>query len=404
MYISSPQIEVSAAPGRIRLFADVSYDHDKSLRERYWFDFDEAYTDEVNTSGDPWLACMIPLAMTLGEDLTISAPIDPLLLDNVHELMGIWKCWFPGTRPIKVQSEYKGKNEPSRGGRTGAFFSGGVDSFFTILRHEDISLPQSRFPVDDLVLVWGFDIPIAKPDEFLSLKSNLGESAVALNKNLVDVATNLRDPNLMWRTAKWGPLAHGGALASVALCLSTRYSNMLIGSSAGYERLHPWGSHPLTDPLYSNTHTKIIHDGGSFSRTEKTEYICANPIVRKHLHVCWKHGTSTNCSKCAKCYRTMTNLLILNVLEEFDTFQEFDIDDLSRLFVKNETELSNFRMLRELAAEKNLDEVVKEIDKCIDRSKRTRKIKAIFDKAGHFPILGRVSSRLSGILPRPTIT
>jgi hypothetical protein len=140
----------------------------------------------------------------------------------------------------------------------------------------------------------------------------------------VDVATNLRETR--WRHTDWTYLSHGAGLASVALTLEGRYAKVLLGSSGGYSDLTPWGTHVVTDPLFSTVQTKIVHDGAAFSRLRKTELVARSGLALRSLRVCWKSRGSRNCGACEKCYRTMLALELLGVLDRCSTFQRIDFD------------------------------------------------------------------------------
>ena len=133
------QIDIQKTPnanGRVQLTGEVIYG-DRAVRpEIYWFEVPEKYAEFLSKSGNPWLVCLLPLAVTLGEPLRISEPVDSQLLENAQELMRIWKCWYPHLHliPIEAEVEIKRHESPER---TAAFFSGGVDSFFTVLWHGD---------------------------------------------------------------------------------------------------------------------------------------------------------------------------------------------------------------------------------------------------------------------------
>src|SRR5690606_12755983 len=105
-----------------------------------------------------------------------------------------------------------------------------------------------------------------------------------LNKNLICITTNIRETQ--WKYANWGEVSHGSGLASVAYVFEKRFRRVLIGSSYGYNNLHPWGSHPMTDPLLSSSNIKIVHDGGDYSRVMKTEFIAKSNVAREFLRVC----------------------------------------------------------------------------------------------------------------------
>ena len=76
---------------------------------------------------------------------------------------------------------------------TGAFFSGGIDSFYTILSNLERE-DRKRFPkIDRLLWVGGFDLPIESPEEeFVRLRARLSAAARDLGLGFLDVQTNLR--------------------------------------------------------------------------------------------------------------------------------------------------------------------------------------------------------------------
>lgn len=61
-------------------------------------------------------------------------------------------AWYPHLlRPVPILAEPR-PAEPVGGGQRMALFSGGVDSFFTVLKHYD--------SIDALLFVHGFDVPL----------------------------------------------------------------------------------------------------------------------------------------------------------------------------------------------------------------------------------------------------
>ena len=294
MRVSNIEIEASPTSGAIRLSACVRYDQGEE--EVYWYDVPEAYKAQVSTTGNPWLACLAPLSVTLGETLHIDAPVDAQLLENVHELALVWKSWYPALQPINVEAEVV-QDEVIPAGtcerRTAAFFSGGVDSFFTVLQHEEPGSRYGRHHVQDLLCVWGFDVPLENVEAFARMRASLERAADLLGKPFIPVATNIRTTR--WDRAKWGPLSHGCGLASVGLVLEARFATLLVGSTYGYADLQPWGSHPLTDPLLSTSSTRVVHDGAAYNRVQKTAFIACNDVVKHHLRVCWKQRSDGNC-------------------------------------------------------------------------------------------------------------
>mgnify|MGYP000324011770 FL=1 len=84
-----------------------------------------------------------------------------------------------------------------------------------------------------------------------------------------------------------------------------------IPSSHTYEELFPWGSHPLSDPMWSTESTEVIHDGAGFRRGEKMRDLLKEPVLADNLQVCWK-TTLDNCGECSKCVRSMVAVTLLN--------------------------------------------------------------------------------------------
>jgi hypothetical protein len=164
--------------------------------------------------------------------------------------------------------------------------------------------------------------------------------------------------------ADWAYIVYGCALASVGLVLEKRYARLLIASCWGYKDLRPWGSHPLTDPLFSTSQVRIIYHGAAFDRIQKTEFIAKFDLVLQALRVCWKEESDTNCCACNKCYRTMATLEILGVLGRFRSFAEgkFDLTKLARVYCADDNSGFFFREVRELALRRGRTDVVKAID------------------------------------------
>jgi hypothetical protein len=175
----------SSSPGRVRLAATVRYDSDQSPAETYWFDVPERFADDLASSGNPWLACLAPLAATLQEPLRIGLPVDRLLARNVRELLCIWSFWYPSLKAVSLELEVSDPAEERGPRRTGAFFSGGVDSFYTVLRHRKGT--DGALCVDELILVRGFDFPLEHARAFEGHRQRMSAAAEGLGVELVRV-------------------------------------------------------------------------------------------------------------------------------------------------------------------------------------------------------------------------
>ena len=355
-------IESPVHVGRVRLCGEVVYDRADVGAEQYWFEVPEAQAAELSTAGDPWLAWLLPLAVTLHEPLRICRPVDRGLYQNVHELMAIWRAWYPHLSVVPIEADSAAGVPTGAPARTAAFFSGGVDSFFTVLRPHDA--------VDDLVTVWGFDVPLERADAVARLCRRFRAVAAELEKGFVDVATNIRTTH--WRMTDWGPLSHGCALAGTALGLGRRYGQVRIAATGGYRDLHPWGSHPLTDPLLSTGQTAVVHDGAAFTRVQKLELLVTSPVALGALHVCWRSQSDHNCGACNKCYRTMLILELLGARERCSTFSPapLDLGAAAKVYCAHPWDFREFQDIKALALTRGRGDVAHAADLAMRRSRR----------------------------------
>jgi len=303
-------------PGRVRLQGRVRYDSD-GFEEAIWFDLPDTLRSQLTSSGNPWLVLLLPLAVSLREPLRMEVPVDPVLLEGCHELLEVWHYWYPDRGPVVIEAPVERGDDGTVPTATGLFFSGGVDSFHSLIKRNGQAVGEFPVRVTDLLLIHGADIPVSDQDAFDRLRPRMAEVAREFGVCLVDIATNARDTR--WGRADWPHLSHGPLLAAAGLSLEGRFGRLLIASSAPYGRLRPYGSHPVTDPLFSTSHTRFVHDGADCDRPEKIAAIGRHPVVLKHLRVCWRGRTDSNCGRCPKCFNTMVGLEITGTLEQSES-------------------------------------------------------------------------------------
>lgn len=370
-----------------RLVSDVRYADGTS--EEIWLEVPESHAGALALTGDAFLAWLAPLAVSTHEPLRLSVVTDQCLVDNVREVMRVWGCWYPSVQEPTVEAPLTSAlGAPAT--RTASFFTGGVDSFFTVLRHNDDRTP-SRVQIDDLVFVHGFDIPIGNAAAFSRVRDSLCRVADTLGKPLVVAATNLRETR--FAAADWSRVSHGAALAGVAHALGARYGTVLIASSAGYRDSRPWGSHPLTDPLFTSSKVRIVHDGADFMRVDKTEYVVQFPLALRHLRVCYRSPRGDNCGACNGCYRTMLALDALGALEQCVAFEPgaLDIRQASRVYCPHDYDVRQFGYVHELALRQGRQDIATAVDQSLRRSRRLARRLGRVDRVRHVPILWRLA-------------
>ncbi len=369
-------IEILQSPDakdKVRIIGEVSYTNRFIKPERIWFEVSERYAEYLSETGNPWLVCLLPLAVTLGEPLRIGRPVDRKLYDNVQKLMRIWVGWYPHLHIVPIEAETVEAAPHETLARTGLFFSGGVDAFHSVLHYDSTADSGSHAPIDDLIFILGFDVPLQNRDAFRRIEDNLQRAATDLGKELVVVATNLRETRC--QKADFSSLAHVSILASAALTLEEMYNKVLISSSYNYRNLHRWGSHPQTDPLYSTGRADFIHYGAEFSRLEKTAYVAQSEIALRCVRVCWLSESGGNCGACNKCYRTMMTLELFGALKRCATFtdEKVNLESIAKIFSTGAADQVTLRDIRATAQRLGRIDIAQAVDRSFDHTDRLNK-------------------------------
>jgi hypothetical protein len=271
---------------------------------------------------------------------------------------------------VEVEGE-RARTESGRG-RTGLFFTGGVDSFYSALHDDREAARDHRTPVEDLLFIWGYDLPLGNRPAFERKARALAEVADRMGKQAITLATNLRQTRL--GTLDWAKVTHGAALGAAGLLLEGRLSTILLSATLALEDAESFGTHPLTDPLMSTSRTTFIHYGAAVSRFEKTAFIASSELVRRHLHVCWEDASDRNCGRCEKCYRTQITLDLLGCREAAPCFNPagYSLDRAGKVPLGNPTAVRLMSDLRGPAMAYGRPDVLAAIDRCLEADRRLR--------------------------------
>ena len=355
---------VAVRGGRRRIGGTVGFQD--GSREEYWFDVPAG--DQDDERGDPWAIALLPLAMSRAESLEIPLPVDPILLRNLELLQGVWRAWYPDWLSV-VDLAAPEARPGSMGSGVVSCFSGGVDSFFTLIRnHRRFAAGDAR-RITSLMLVHGADIAVEDEATFARLRQRYSLLAAEFGVELIDPQTNFRSGSL--GKLSWPDLTHAACLAACASSLGREAGCLLIPSGAPYRTaLRPWGSTPLTDPLFSSSRLRVEHDGAQLSRPEKIEYVSTDPLVRAHLRVCWRSGTDLNCGRCAKCFRTMAALDAVGELDAFTAFPRdaYSSSALEKVYCRSPSEYLQLRLVHGVALSRGRKDLARAISRAIGRS------------------------------------
>ena len=267
------------------------------------FDVSTQSNYTLDHSATPWLAPALAAGMRRHRDLVIDGTVDPTALDGATKAQKVLADWYRTYRRIEVSAAQSPPTRtlPERATGVGCFFSGGVDSFYSAITQAD--------RITHLIFVHGFDIAVG--DSELARKALTGAraSAAELGKPLIEVQTTVRSALGDPLALDWGHVFHGPSLAHVGLALSKHLGTVVIPSSYSRDQLHPWGSHPSLDPLWSSDSVSFEHHELDVGRFGKIRRISSSDTAMNNLRVCWLNTDGAfNCGECGKCVRTKLGL------------------------------------------------------------------------------------------------
>lgn len=291
---------------------------------------------------DPFVPAVLLPAMRRRFDVGVEAPVSNAMLAAAKRVQTVEAAWNSTWSIIDVAAAGEIRATAQRGssGGVGLFFSGGVDSFY--------SLRQHRAEITHLIFVSGFDLPVHRADARELALSRLRKVAEAVDVELIEVETNLRGfserLDFSWEDQ------HGAALSAVAHFLAPGFRRIYFPSGSALPFLHPHGSHPGLDPLWGSESLQIVHDGIEATRFDKIGAICDWDIALENLRVCWQVVEGRyNCCRCRKCLWTMAFLRAHGALERAKSFPEpLDLRVLGRQAADNSEQ--RYRMLAAIAA------------------------------------------------------
>ncbi len=349
------------------LRASVRSDDGRVEQSELWFRYPPDYYPFLSDTGNAFVPALLLPAMRLNTALRVEAPVSARLRNGADKFMTIMHRWRRVYKPVDIEAAQLSETVMSAGA-IGAFFSGGVDSFYTVLKNQSTNVPTSD-KISHLIFIHGFDIPLTDHSLHQAAVQAVREMAADLRNELIEATTNLRevsDPiigNVGWE------MFHGQALMSIALGLERLLRRIYIPATHNYCDMFPWGSHPLLDPLWGTEGLHVIHDGCEATRVEKILWqISKSRVALEHLRVCWENREGRyNCGMCGKCIRTMVNLRVAGVLERCKTLdRKLSCSDVANLVIASDNDRAFMKENRDALLARGSDtELVRALEKCL---------------------------------------
>lgn len=289
--------------------------------------------DNLYSGVEGFVGLFIPHILLTGDILIVKDKICKQFYDNLVHLKHYYETLNIGQIYFNVKCDFKRKTRNTSGNskRVISTFTGGVDSFYTLLTNINT--------IDTILYCINYDINESKK-KLLELQLNtVTKVANELQKKVIICKSNQRSllessPYLDKIKGKygndlWGYFIHGPCIFSNMYNISSKYKTCYIPSSHPRSSNYLWGSSFYVDHLYSSSFLKLIHHGDCTRVHKIKEIVASNKnIVFKYLKVCYLNPNQEyNCSKCEKCKRTYIPIGIISreYLTQLKTFN-IDID------------------------------------------------------------------------------
>ena len=245
MTVHVTEIRAERTATNARLSARVRHLGTDGGDSQVWLCYPLECYEHLACSADPWIAMFLWPAMKLGQGLHIEAPASPLLLESTRALMDIMSCWDASYRPVEVTA--CGTCSDRAGGRAVAsFFSGGVDSFYTAVKHTSVDAParSAHHPPD-------LGEGARRQTRRQCLVDGGHGASVRIGGGTGMLLGRVRDETcreiIPGTFVPWG-MYYGAVLAAIGLGLKGFWNTVLIPAAQSYADLYPGGSHPGDGP------------------------------------------------------------------------------------------------------------------------------------------------------------
>lgn len=225
----------------VKLTTTVSSSLARTRDLYYVFNLDDASL--VSTQSDPVAATLLVPAMRRHEDLVVEGEVSPRLAFNLPRIRDICHTWWkPEFSRINISVTQRCATEaaPKRTGAT--FFSGGVDSFYTLLKHKS---RDSQVPLTHLIFLRGVETRLNKIGDTSESEEWVRQVADRTGTKVITGETNVRTvANIANHNVHWEPYYHGHALAAIGMFFAEGLGHICIPSAFTYNHLVPHGSSP----------------------------------------------------------------------------------------------------------------------------------------------------------------
>lgn len=251
-----------------------------------------------------WL--FLPVAMRLGVDIYIDGIGSRTTINNARKLSEIWEQWLP-SHFSAVSCEFTEIIEDEDASLDVAdkclhFYSGGVDSAYSLLERFNLGLTQS------LITVHGMDYKSHNDEKFEKLVQKTKAFSNMVGGERYLVKTNAAEVYGKHKVNAKGHVGVTFILGGVGSLYGNRYSTHVLAADFRIDQqflAHPYGSNFVTNDLFNDGRSRLITSSQNIIRSEKLPLLLSSEIALNSLTFCTdKKNRPENCGVCQKCIRT----------------------------------------------------------------------------------------------------
>ncbi len=256
----------------------------------------------------------LPVAMRSGCNIHIEGSGSEATSRNARRMSEIWEAWFPkhfSAVDVTFEDVPSTTDAPhSVNDENLCFYSGGVDSTYTILKRHQEGKRQS------LLTVHGMDYKTDNESQFLDMLEKTEPFARMVSEERLIVKTDAYGTYRKYKTNMFndGHLTHIFVLAGVGFLHSERFNELTVAADYRLDQqftVHPYGSNLATNFLFNDGSCSLITDSSDISRSDKLPLLATSDVALNSLTFCIDASKKPhNCGLCDKCIRTKLSFLV----------------------------------------------------------------------------------------------
>lgn len=346
--------------GWAKIRVDVSWKNNEA--QEVFFAVPVQFMDKLDVEwADNFVIGLMLLAIKNGEDIIVeNAKVSKTLRENLEKhLFPIFEKMNCGSNNTQIICDCKSEHDQIRGQTVATGISLGVDSFYSILKYQDVK----ENPINCVLYIKQVTGTTCILDSRQKYEINKRkEVASQLGIEYIPILSNLRsivDSEFVF--SQYHTFAHLSAAITIKTISCYYYAT---GFSKKEMQLN------FSDTAYYDNYIQniVCHKffimrmaGSDVSRFQKTELIQDNQIVQNYLEVCLEPKfeenvnhvelRSQNCTRCHKCNRTLATLDVLNSISHFSSVFDTHYYKVNRWRVWGEIEYRRLVMKDEFSVE-----------------------------------------------------